>query len=150
LVGTKSDQNKLPQKYPLSVEQFAEQHKLPPPQHFSASSNYLQSMDIYAKIVAIASYPKMYPMRSQIWRFFQKLGAAATAATSSTATFKASKSVEPTSKKNSAPNPIASAFNKVQAVVASGVNDPDYMYLRYTVLTASCITVAFFIIKLLK
>ena len=68
LVGTKSDQNKLAQKYPTSVEQFAEQHKLPPPQYFSASSNYLANMDIYAKIVAIASYPKMYPMRSQIWR----------------------------------------------------------------------------------
>ena len=57
LVGTKCDQNELLQKYPLSAEKFAEQYKLPPPQYFSASSTILSNNDIYAKIVAIATYP---------------------------------------------------------------------------------------------
>ena len=57
MIGTKCDQNELPQKYPLNAELFAEQYKLPPPQYFSASSSALHTMDIYAKIVAIASYP---------------------------------------------------------------------------------------------
>ncbi len=57
LVGTKCDQTALPQKYTLSAEMFAEQYKLPPPQYFSASSSILPSVDIYAKIVAIITYP---------------------------------------------------------------------------------------------
>lgn len=57
LVGTKCDQTEIPQKYAISAEKFAEVHKLPPPQYFSASSNYLVECDIYAKIVAITSYP---------------------------------------------------------------------------------------------
>ncbi len=57
LVGAKSDQKELTQKYALNAELFAEQYKLPPPQYFSASSQYLSKMDIYPKIVAIASYP---------------------------------------------------------------------------------------------
>ena len=57
LIGTKCDQNQLEQNYPLTAEKFAEQYKLPPPQYFSASSLFLQNTDIYAKIVAIATYP---------------------------------------------------------------------------------------------
>jgi hypothetical protein len=56
LVGTKSDQIELPQKYSMSVEKFADVYKLPPPQYFSASHSLFNS-DIYAKIVAIATYP---------------------------------------------------------------------------------------------
>jgi hypothetical protein len=56
LVGTKSDQIELPQKYSMSTEKFAEVHKLPPPQYFSAS-HLLFNSDVYAKIVAIATYP---------------------------------------------------------------------------------------------
>lgn len=57
LVGTKCDQTHIKQKYPISVEKFAEFYKLPPPQFFSASSNILPSCDIFPKLVAIASYP---------------------------------------------------------------------------------------------
>jgi len=56
LVGTKSDQIELPQKYSMSAEKFADVHKLPPPQYFSASHSFFNS-DVYAKIVAIATYP---------------------------------------------------------------------------------------------
>ena len=147
LVGTKSDQTELPQKYPLSAELFAEQYKLPPPQFFSASATNLPNMDIYAKIVAIASYPKMYPMRSQIWRFFQKLGAAASAATSSSRASKAQSKSRKLTKKDSMFNPITFFTNKIPAVSS---NDPDSMFLRYTILTASCVTVAFILIKILK
>ncbi len=57
IIGTKCDQTELPQNYPISVEKFAQQYKLPPPQYFSASTNYLESSEIYAKIVAIVNYP---------------------------------------------------------------------------------------------
>ena len=57
IVGTKCDQVEIPQKYPLSVEKFAEQYNLPPPQYYSASSVILGNCVIYPKIVAIASYP---------------------------------------------------------------------------------------------
>lgn len=73
LVGTKCDQVEISQNYPLSVEKFAELYRLPPPQFYSSSSAILPNCDIYAKIVAIATYPKMYPMRSQIWRLNLKL-----------------------------------------------------------------------------
>ena len=56
IVGTKADQTELAQKYAMSVEKFADVHKLPPPQYFSASHSLFNS-DIYAKIVAIATYP---------------------------------------------------------------------------------------------
>lgn len=143
MIGTKCDQNELPQKYPLNAELFAEQYKLPPPQYFSASSSALHTMDIYAKIVAIASYPKMYPMRSQIWRFFQKLGAAASATYTSN-----QRTTKKNSINNTSPlNPINFFTNKINS---SQPIDPDNMYLRYSLLAASCVTVAFFIIKLLK
>lgn len=148
LVGTKCDQTELPQKYPLNAELFAEKYKLPPPQFFSASAANLPNMDIYAKIVAIASYPKMYPMRSQIWRFFQKLGAAATAASYSSKGMKKSISKpRDLNKKSPLFNPITFFSNKFRA---SSTNDPDSMLLRYSILTASCVTVAFILIKILR
>lgn len=149
LVGTKCDQTELPQKYPLNAGLFAEQYKLPPPQYFSASSSMLPGMDIYAKIVAIASYPKMYPMRSQIWRFFQKLGAAASAATYASKLKKSSNLNDSVKKEKSVFNPIAYFSNKVSPKSDTAC-DPEFMYLRYTLLTATCISVAFFIAKLLK
>jgi hypothetical protein len=57
IVGTKCDQKEIKQNYSISVEKFAEQYKLPPPQYFSASSSLLKECDIYAKVVAIAAYP---------------------------------------------------------------------------------------------
>lgn len=57
MIATKSDQTELHQKYPLTAEQFAEQYKLPPLQYFSASTSILSNIDIYAKIVAVATYP---------------------------------------------------------------------------------------------
>jgi len=57
LIGTKCDQVELGQNYPMTVEQFADNYKLPPPQYFSASSKMLPSSDIYAKLIAIATYP---------------------------------------------------------------------------------------------
>jgi hypothetical protein len=57
LVGTKSDQVAITQKYPQSAEKFAEQYNLPPPQFFSTSPSMFPGCDIYAKLVAIASYP---------------------------------------------------------------------------------------------
>jgi hypothetical protein len=56
IVGTKCDQTELAQKYSISAEKFSDLHKLPPPQYFSASQTFFNS-DIYAKIVAIATYP---------------------------------------------------------------------------------------------
>ena len=144
IVGTKSDQTAITQKYPSSVEKFAEQHNLPPPQYFSTSADLLPNCDIYAKIVAIASYPKMYPMRSQIWSFFQKLGAAASATKLTRTT---SSSV--VAKKSNIFNPL-SYFARTGNLRPRKEINPDSMLLRYTLLTATCITMAFLIIKLLK
>lgn len=78
-------------------------------------------------------------MRNQIWRFFQKLGAVASA----TYTSNHKKTKNP----NTSPlNPINFFTNKI----TSQPIDPDNMYLRYSLLAASCVTVAFFIIKLFK
>ncbi|CAF0742749.1 unnamed protein product [Brachionus calyciflorus] len=149
LVGTKSDQTEIVQKYPLTVEKFAEFYRLPPPQYFSASTNLLHSCDIFQKIVAVAFYPKMYPMRSQIWSFFQKLGAAAQAATSH------GKKTRPETTNNSS---NLSIFNPLY-LFSKGTDkkmrpkstiDPDSMLLRYTFLTATCLTMAFLLFKMIK
>ncbi len=90
----------------------------------------------------------MYPMRSQIWRFFQKLGAAASAATHYSSTSRTTKStVELSENDKSIFSPIE-FLNRSIAKVRS--NDEDSMILRYSILTASCLTVAFILIKILK
>lgn len=147
LVGTKCDQIELPQKYPLNAKVFAEQYKLPPPQYFSASSNFLPNMDIYAKIIAIASYPKMYPMRSQIWRFFQKLGAAASSVPTIYSSNSSSNSKNNKDKNNSL---LKNSFSYVSNKIQDEYNDPDSMFLRYSLFTAGCVTVAFFLFKILQ
>ena len=76
-------------------------------------------------------------------RFFQKIGAAASAATYSSSSFKKDE------KKNLISQGISCLANKFTSK-PNTASDPDSMFLRYTVLTATCITVAFFIIKILK
>ncbi len=91
----------------------------------------------------------MYPMRSQIWRFFQKLGAAASAAThySTSASKQTTSSVELDKNSESIFKPIEFLS---RSIARARANDQDSMYLRYSILTASCLTVAFLLIKILK
>lgn len=87
----------------------------------------------------------MYPMRSQIWSFFQKLGAAASSPNS--LQIRTKRESNKTSARREVLNPLAYFSNTFRPRSAS---DPDSMYLRYTILTATCITVAILIIKLVK
>lgn len=91
----------------------------------------------------------MYPMRSQIWSFFQKLGAAAQAATSNGKKTR-SDLTSPTSSR-SIFNPLF-LFTKDtnKKLRPKSANDPDSMLLRYTFLTATCLTMAFLLFKMIK
>ena len=88
----------------------------------------------------------MYPMRSQIWSFFQKLGAAASFSSASRPTNKLKRS-----NSNNMLNPLSLFKNNNNSLSTNNNNnDPDYMFLRYTILTATCVTVAYLLIKLFK
>lgn len=57
IIGTKNDQTKIKQNFPISPKQFSEDYNLPPPHNFSASSAFLKTTDIYTKLATIAVMP---------------------------------------------------------------------------------------------
>lgn len=91
----------------------------------------------------------MYPMRSHIWSFFQRIGAAAQAAT------------RQSKKKRSEQmsfSPTTSIFSQLfflsrsndKNVRSKSPYNPDSMIFRYTFLTATCLTMAFLLIKIIR
>lgn len=106
-------------------------------------------MSIYSQMALYDFNRKMYPMRSQIWSFFQKLGAAAVTTNRLTRHGGANQQSKSSQSVISALNPL-SYFSRSISLRPRHELDPDSMLLRYSFLTASVITVAIFIIKLFK
>lgn len=91
----------------------------------------------------------MYPMRSQIWSFFQRIGAAAQEATRKKKRTRSDQKSLFTSTNFLTPlfffTRNQNRKNRLKSFLES-----DSMIIRYTFLTATCITMAFFLIKFVK
>lgn len=92
----------------------------------------------------------MYPMRSQIWSFFQRIGAAAQEATRN------KKKTRQTEQKSL--SPVSSILtplffftrNQNRKNRLKSFLESDSIIIRYTFFTATCLTVAFFLVKFVK
>jgi hypothetical protein len=79
-------------------------------------------------------------------RFFQKLGVAA----SSAVDVKSSSNQNKRLLKLDRTNLIPLTYFNTNNIRPTTAKDPESMFIRYTILTAACITVAFFILRLYK
>ena len=106
-------------------------------------------------------FRKMYPMGSQIWRFFEKIGAATSLNASRSSPYRSLASKGATLESTDGAgqsfvsklrylNPLSLFFNSSRELRPRSAKDPDSMMMRYSLLAAGCICVTFLIVKMLK
>ncbi len=91
---------------------------------------------------------KMYPMKSQIWRFFEKLGISSNMSNTKMKKIKTSNTMTVSTRFT---NPFDYIMKRNRSDLRPArASDSDNMLMRYSLITTACITVAILLAKILR